>query len=75
MKKKVLLCILDGWGIGRKNKNNAIHVAKTKNFDNLTKKYGFIKLDASESEVGLPNGQFGIRSTFLKWSTAPKERH
>ena len=23
----------------------------------------------------LPNGQFGIRSTFLKWSTAPKERH
>ena len=59
MKKKVLLCILDGWGIGRKNKNNAIHVAKTKNFDNLTKKYGFIKLDASESEVGLPNGQFG----------------
>ena len=59
MKKKVLLCILDGWGIGRKNKNNAIHIAKTKNFDNLTKKYGFIKLDASESEVGLPDGQFG----------------
>ena len=59
MKKKVLLCILDGWGIGRKNKNNAIHIAKTKNFDNLIKKYGFIKLDASESEVGLPDGQFG----------------
>ena len=37
MKKKVLLCILDGWGIGRKNKNNAIHIAKTKNFDTLKK--------------------------------------
>ena len=47
MKKKVLLCILDGWGVGKKNKNNAIHIAKTKNFDNLIKKYGFIKLDAS----------------------------
>jgi len=59
MKKKVLLCILDGWGVGKKNKNNAIHIAKTKNFDNLIKKYGFIKLDASETEVGLPEGQFG----------------
>ena len=59
MTKKVLLCILDGWGIGEKNKNNAIHIAKTKNFDYLAKKYGFIKLDASETEVGLPKGQFG----------------
>ena len=59
MTKKVLLCILDGWGIGEKNKNNAIHTAKTENFDNLVKKYGFIKLDASETEVGLPKGQFG----------------
>ena len=59
MTKKVLLCILDGWGIGRQNKNNAIHMSKTKNFDYLVKKYGFIKLDASETEVGLPKGQFG----------------
>ena len=46
MTKKILLCILDGWGIGWNNKNNAIHVAETKNFDKLVKKYGFIKLDA-----------------------------
>ena len=59
MTKKVLLCILDGWGVGEKNKNNAIHIAKTKNFDYLAKKYGFIKLDASETKVGLPKGQFG----------------
>ena len=31
--KKVLLCILDGWGIGSKNKYNAIESAKKKNFD------------------------------------------
>ena len=46
-------------GNWEKNKNNAIHIAKTKNFDYLAKKYGFIKLDASETEVGLPKGQFG----------------
>ena len=34
MTKKVLLCILDGWGIGEKNKNNAIHMAKTKKTEN-----------------------------------------
>ena len=28
--KKVLLCILDGWGIGSKNKYNAIESAKKK---------------------------------------------
>ena len=34
-------------------------MANTKNFDELTKKYNSIKLDASETEVGLPEGQFG----------------
>ena len=57
--KKVLLCILDGWGIGSKNKYNAIESAKKKNFDYLSKKFGFIKLHASEKKVGLPFGQFG----------------
>ena len=28
--KKVLLCILDGWGIGSKNKYNAIEAAEKK---------------------------------------------
>ena len=59
MKKKVLLCILDGWGIGKKNNKNALHLANLKNFDRLRKTYGQIKLDASETQVGLPQGQFG----------------
>ena len=33
--RKVLLCILDGWGLGKKNKYNAIEVAKTDGFPRL----------------------------------------
>ena len=57
--KKILLCILDGWGLGKQNKHNAIAVAKTDNFDAITKKFGMGKLYASEKKVGLPSGQFG----------------
>ncbi len=59
MKKKVLVCILDGWGLGKNDSYNAVFLAKKKNFDHLTKKYGFLKLKASENDVGLPIGQFG----------------
>ena len=57
--RKVLLCILDGWGLGKKNKHNAIEVAKTENFDAIVKKFDMGKLFASEKKVGLPTGQFG----------------
>ena len=59
MKKKILLCILDGWGLGEKTKYNAIHCAKKKNFDLIKRKFGSIKLEASGQDVGLPYGQFG----------------
>ena len=59
LKRKVLLCILDGWGIGEKNPFNAISEADKNNFDNINKTYGSIKLNASEKKVGLPEGQFG----------------
>ena len=48
--RKVLLCILDGWGLGKKNKYNAIEVAKTKNFDAIAKKFDMGKLYASEKK-------------------------
>tara|TARA_A100001011_G_scaffold388398_1_gene467919 strand:- start:621 stop:2123 length:1503 start_codon:yes stop_codon:yes gene_type:complete len=57
--RKILLCILDGWGLGKKNKYNAIEVAKTDNFDSITKNFDLGKLHASEKKVGLPAGQFG----------------
>lgn len=57
--RRVLLCILDGWGIGIKNSGNAIYKANTKTFDYLIDKYPNTILKASENDVGLPNGQFG----------------
>jgi len=59
MKKKVMLCILDGWGEAESSSYNAISEAKKNNFDQIVDKYGMIKLFASEQQVGLPNGQFG----------------
>ena len=59
MRKKVLVCILDGWGLERIIPIMLFFLAK-KNFDFLTKKYGYLKLKASENDVGLPAGQFGI---------------
>ncbi len=59
-KKPVLLCILDGWGIGEENNShNAIAVAKTPNYDRFLKKYPYSQLETSGLAVGLPEGQMG----------------
>lgn len=58
--KNLLLCILDGWGIGDENCNsNAISKAKTPVWDKIIKENPFSLLDASEGYVGLPDGQMG----------------
>ncbi len=57
--KKVILAILDGWGIGKPDKFNAIANAKTPNFDRLLADYPNIQLRADGEYVGLPAGQFG----------------
>lgn len=59
MKNKTLLIILDGWGIAKKSKGNAISLAKKPNFDSFWAKYPHVKLDAGGKNVGLPNGQMG----------------
>ena len=51
MSKKVLLCILDGWGLGKNHETNAIYQAKTPSFEVLKSRYGLIKLKASENYV------------------------
>ena len=43
MKKKVMLCILDGWGEAESSSYNAISEAKKNNFDQIVNKYGMIK--------------------------------
>ena len=54
MNKKVLLMILDGWGIAKNLKVSAIDHAKTPYINSLYKKYPHSKLEASGLAVGLP---------------------
>src|SRR6056297_1796764 len=57
--KKVVLMILDGWGIGDKSKADIISQADTPTMDRLIKKYPNAQLQASGGNVGLPDGQMG----------------
>ena len=59
MDKKVLLIILDGWGIAKDKNVSAIDRAQTPFMDSLKEKYPFTTLDASGLAVGLPDGQMG----------------
>jgi 2,3-bisphosphoglycerate-independent phosphoglycerate mutase len=59
MDKKVLLMILDGWGIATNPAVSAIDKAKTPFVDSLYSKYPHAKLEASGLAVGLPEGQMG----------------
>jgi len=57
--QKLALIILDGWGIGKLNEHNAIHMAKTPFMDKISAEYPYTQLQASHEYVGLPHGQIG----------------
>ena len=57
--RKVLLIILDGWGIGTKDANNPIWLADTPVWDELTRRYPTSRLRASGEAVGLQAGKAG----------------
>ena len=57
--KPVVLIVLDGWGLGEKNKGNAIFNAKLPTFKKLDQFYPHIALQASGISVGLPWGEPG----------------
>jgi 2,3-bisphosphoglycerate-independent phosphoglycerate mutase len=59
MEKKVLLMILDGWGLATNPDVSAIDKAQTPFIDSLYGKYPHAKLEASGLAVGLPEGQMG----------------
>jgi len=59
MQKKVVLMILDGWGIATNPDVSAIDKANTPFIDSLYSKYPNSKLEASGLAVGLPQGQMG----------------
>lgn len=57
--KPVLLVILDGWGISKETRGNAIALGETPVIDTLNDNYPNTLLGASGKSVGLPNGQDG----------------
>ena len=59
MSEKVILLIMDGWGIGASTDNSAVYKAKTPFYDNSLIQYPNSKLSASGEDVGLPSGQMG----------------
>lgn len=59
MKNKVLLMILDGWGIGKNDRSNAIYTQGEPYIDSLKANYANAQLMACGEDVGLPEGQMG----------------
>ncbi|WP_081209565.1 2,3-bisphosphoglycerate-independent phosphoglycerate mutase [Salegentibacter sediminis] len=59
MNKKVLLMILDGWGITQDPKVSAIAQANTPFMDSVIKEYPHAELRTDGMNVGLPEGQMG----------------
>jgi 2,3-bisphosphoglycerate-independent phosphoglycerate mutase len=55
--RKVVLCILDGWGIEPNEIFNGIKAAK--HWPDFLQKYPHTQLQASDHYVGLPDGQMG----------------
>ena len=58
-KKQLVLCILDGLGIGDRTETNAVFQARTPTLDKLISKYPTCRLHASGTNVGLPKNQAG----------------
>lgn len=56
---KILLMILDGWGIGDHSKSDAIYAARPEYINGLWDKYPHAELLTSGEDVGLPEGQMG----------------
>jgi 2,3-bisphosphoglycerate-independent phosphoglycerate mutase len=56
---KVLLMILDGWGIGDGSKSDVISSVPTPNITAIKKEYPSAQLLTSGEDVGLPDGQMG----------------
>src|SRR5664279_5487143 len=57
--KKVILIIMDGWGLGKKKESDAIQNANAPFVSSLYKKYPNTTLVTCGEAVGLPDGQMG----------------
>ena len=59
LEKKAILLILDGFGLGKKEKGNAIYQANAPFLQNLFETVPFAKIHTEGCFVGLPDGQTG----------------
>ena len=57
--KKVLLMILDGWGIGNGEKGDVIAQMQPPYITEMTRRYPHAQLRTDGENVGLPDGQMG----------------
>jgi len=57
--RRVLLLILDGWGLGRRDDGNPIYLASTPVWDDLIRRYPSLTLQAAGPAVGLMVGKPG----------------
>jgi 2,3-bisphosphoglycerate-independent phosphoglycerate mutase len=58
-RQRVLLVVLDGFGVNPSRLNNAVALAHTPSFDRYFAHYPHTLLQASGAAVGLPEGQMG----------------
>ncbi len=58
-RRRVLLLILDGWGIGKNDDTNPIHIAPTPVWDDLARRAPCSRLRAAGNAVGLRPGKPG----------------
>ncbi|WP_031528724.1 2,3-bisphosphoglycerate-independent phosphoglycerate mutase [Dyadobacter crusticola] len=61
MSRKVILIIMDGWGVAKMGEENrsAVIAANTPFYDSILQNYPNSRLEASGLAVGLPDGQMG----------------
>lgn len=57
--KKILMIVLDGFGVNKNYKGNAVSKAKMPFYESLKKDNFYLTLGASEEYVGLPKKQLG----------------
>jgi 2,3-bisphosphoglycerate-independent phosphoglycerate mutase len=58
-RRRVLLLVLDGWGLAQDDGTNPIALASTPVWDDLTRRYGCARLQAAGEAVGLEPGKPG----------------
>ena len=59
MKKPVVLCIMDGFGLNPSDYGNAVKAARTPKLDHIFSAWPTTRIGASGMDVGLPDGQMG----------------